>query len=50
MVHAVDEDDALRTALSRLLRAAGFEVRTRASAGSFLLAGPPGRPGCIPST
>jgi len=47
VVHVVDDDEALRTALSRLLRASGFEVRTHASAGSFLLAGPPEGPGCI---
>lgn len=47
VVHVVDDDEALRTALSRLLRAAGFDVRTHASAGSFLLAGPPEGPGCI---
>lgn len=38
MVHVVDDDESLRTALSRLLRAAGHEVRTYGSAGEFLLA------------
>jgi FixJ family two-component response regulator len=37
-VHVVDDDDSLRTALARLLRAAGHEVHTHASAAEFLLA------------
>ena len=37
-VHLVDDDEALRTALSRLLRAAGHEVRVYASAAEFLMA------------
>lgn len=37
IVHLVDDDEALRTALSRLLRAAGHEVRAYASAAEFLL-------------
>jgi FixJ family two-component response regulator len=37
-VHLVDDDAALRTALSRLLRAAGHEVLAYASVADFLLA------------
>jgi FixJ family two-component response regulator len=37
-VHLVDDDEALRTALSRLLKAAGHDVRSYASAADFLLA------------
>jgi len=37
-VHLVDDDEALRTALSRLLRAAGHEVRVYSSAAEFLMA------------
>jgi FixJ family two-component response regulator len=37
-VYVVDDDTSLRTALSRLLRAAGYEVHAYASAGEFLLA------------
>src|SRR4029077_7258238 len=37
LVHVVDDDDSVRTAVARLLRAAGFEVRVHASAGGFLL-------------
>jgi FixJ family two-component response regulator len=46
-VHLVDDDDALRTALSRLLRAAGYEVRVYASAAEFLMAGTGGMRGCL---
>jgi hypothetical protein len=37
VVHLVDDDDSLRKALSRVLNAAGHEVRTYASAADFLL-------------
>ena len=47
LIHVVDDDDALRTALLRLLGAAGFEARGYASAGDFLLEPPPDRPGCL---
>ncbi len=46
-VHVVDDDESLRTALARLLRAAGFEVSLYASAGEFALAGPGPRRGCL---
>jgi FixJ family two-component response regulator len=38
LVHLVDDDDSLRVALTRLLNAAGHEVRAHASAADFLLA------------
>lgn len=41
MIHVVDDDDSVRNALQRLLVAAGYRVRTYASAGDFLL-DPPG--------
>jgi FixJ family two-component response regulator len=47
IVHVVDDDDSLRTALMRLLRAAGYEVRGYPSAGEFLLARPGSTPGCV---
>jgi FixJ family two-component response regulator len=47
LIHVVDDDESLRTALLRLLTAAGFEARGYASAGDFLLHPPSGRPGCV---
>lgn len=47
LIHVVDDDDSLRTALLRLLSAAGFEARGYASTGEFLLNPPPDRPGCV---
>jgi FixJ family two-component response regulator len=47
LVHVVDDDKSLRTALLRLLDAAGFEARGYASTGDFLLQAPPDRPGCL---
>jgi FixJ family two-component response regulator len=46
-IHVVDDDDSLRTAVMRLLRAAGYEVRGYPSAGEFLLARTPGTRGCV---
>lgn len=45
--YLVDDDEALRTALSRLLRAAGHEVRVYASAADFLMARNSGMRGCL---
>jgi len=47
LVHVVDDDDAFRTALTRLLKAAGYAVRSYASAGDFLIARPADAPGCL---
>lgn len=47
LIHLVEDDDSLRTALLRLLDAAGFEARGYDSAGAFLLEPPPDRPGCL---
>ena len=38
IIHVVDDDDSVRTAVMRLLRAAGYEVRGYPSAGEFLMA------------
>jgi FixJ family two-component response regulator len=46
-VHLVDDDESLRTALSRLLRAAGHEVRAYASAAEFLMARNGPMRGCL---
>jgi FixJ family two-component response regulator len=47
LIHVVDDDEALRTALLRLLGAGGFEARGYGSAGDFLLGPLPDRPGCV---
>jgi FixJ family two-component response regulator len=47
VIHLVDDDESLRTALHRLLTAAGYRVRTYASAGDFLLEPPVDTPGCL---
>jgi FixJ family two-component response regulator len=47
VVHLVDDDDSLRTALTRLLKAAGHEVRAYASAADFLMARTGPLRGCL---
>lgn len=47
LIHVVDDDESLRTALLRLLAAAGYEARGYASTGDFLLHPLPDRPGCL---
>ena len=47
IVHVVDDDEPLRTALARLLRTQGYDVRTYASAGEFLIVPPVGKSGCL---
>jgi FixJ family two-component response regulator len=47
VVHLVDDDEALRTALTRLLRAAGHEVRVYPSAAEFLMARDGPLRGCL---
>src|SRR6478609_7906585 len=47
LVHVVDDDDAVRESLGRLLRSHGFGVRLYRSAGEFLLASPIRSPGCV---
>ncbi len=47
LIHVIDDDEPLRTALLRLLAAAGFEAQAHASAGDFLLYPVPDRPGCL---
>jgi FixJ family two-component response regulator len=46
-IHVVDDDTSFRTAVSRLLRAAGHEVRCYPSAVEFLAGTPGATPGCI---
>lgn len=47
IIHVVDDDDSVRKAVTRLLRAAGYEARSYASAGEFMLACQTDGPGCI---
>jgi FixJ family two-component response regulator len=47
LIHVVDDDPSMRTALLRLLGAAGFEARGYSSTGEFLLQPLPDRPGCL---
>ena len=47
LIHIVDNNESLRTAFLRLLRAQGFEAVGYASSGEFLLRRPPDRHGCI---
>jgi len=47
IIHVVDDDPSFRTAMTRLLRAAKYEVRGYASAAEFLDSDPFTEPGCI---
>jgi FixJ family two-component response regulator len=47
IVFVVDDDDAVRRALERLIKSVGLEVETFASAQEFLDHDPPMRPACI---
>lgn len=47
LIRVVDDDDSFRTAITRLLRASGFLVRTFASAAEFLAQPEPELPGCV---
>jgi len=47
VIHVVDDDASMRTALGRLLTMSGYAVRSYASAGEFLIADPDRRPGCL---
>ncbi len=47
IVHVVDDDDAARMAVVRLLHASGYLSRGYASAAEFLMAVDDGAPGCL---
>jgi FixJ family two-component response regulator len=47
IIHIVDDDPSFRTAVTRLLRAAQYQVRGYASASEFLDSDPCAEPGCI---
>jgi FixJ family two-component response regulator len=46
-VHVIDDESSVRTAIARLLDAAGYRVQVYASAGDYLLAHRGDEPGCI---
>ena len=46
-VHVIDDDEATRKALARLLAASGYEVRTYAAAGDYLVPSPEHGPSCL---
>ena len=47
VVFIVDDEPLIRAALTRLIRAAGFDVQTFASAREFLSTARPDAPGCV---
>jgi FixJ family two-component response regulator len=47
VIHVVDDDDGFRSAMARLLEAAGYEVRAYASAGDYLVHAPEDPAGCL---
>jgi FixJ family two-component response regulator len=47
IVYIVDDDDSVRRGLTRLVRAAGFDVEAFPSAEAFLGAKPPDQPACV---
>jgi FixJ family two-component response regulator len=47
LIHIVDDDESMRTALTELLEATGFDVIGYASTGEFLLNSIPDQHGCI---
>ena len=49
IVFIVDDDEKVRTSVTRLIRSAGFEVESMESAHEFLARELPDRPSCIVS-
>lgn len=47
LIHVVDDDESMRSALLLLLGEVGFAVRGHASTGAFLMQPLPDRPGCL---
>jgi FixJ family two-component response regulator len=47
LIHVVEDDDSMRSALKRLLSSAGYSVRDYASAGEFLVSEPEEWAGCL---
>jgi FixJ family two-component response regulator len=47
LVYLIDDDDSVRKAVARLLSVAGYECRSYANAGDFLLQSPESVPSCL---
>jgi FixJ family two-component response regulator len=47
IIHVVDDDESFQVAIGRLLKAAGYEVRSYTDVGNFLLTSFDETPGCI---
>jgi RNA polymerase sigma factor (sigma-70 family) len=47
IIHVVDDDDSFRAAVTRVVKSAGYEVKSYGSAGEFLLDPPSEGSGCI---
>ena len=47
LIHIVDDDESMRTALQRLLTEGGFQTRVYGSTGEFLLQPLPDQPACL---
>jgi FixJ family two-component response regulator len=47
LIHIVDDDESMRTALQRLLTEGGFQTRAYGSTGEFLLEPLPDQPACL---
>lgn len=47
VIHVVDDDESFQEGMSRLLRAAGYDVRGYVNAGDFLLSHVDDGPGCL---
>jgi FixJ family two-component response regulator len=47
IIHIIDDDDSVRKAVSRLLKAAGYAVQSYATSGEFMMAENLESPGCI---
>jgi FixJ family two-component response regulator len=47
VIHIVDDDDAVRAALDRLLRSVGYVTKSHSTARGFLASPLPDAPGCI---
>ena len=46
-VYLIEDDDAVRKALRRLIAAAGYDVRVFSDAASYMTSPPPLQPGCL---